>query len=101
MRVCCVILLLSLLLGAQSLFAMAPANEGANADGLALVQAKCSACHGLDRVCKRLGMNASFWDVKIMSMIKQWGMDDPGEASKTAMAGYLGGLQAGDPAICK
>ncbi len=82
------VLLVAGVLGAQA-GAQAPVQLPPG-EGLKLVQAHCTACHGLDFITKQpRGRGEAFWTANVARMIDTHGADiPPGDAK--AIAAYLG-----------
>ena len=59
----------------------------------------CSACHGVARVCGKLGSGQDYWKATVSRMIAN-GADMPG-GEAGPMAAYLAGLDKAKAPFCK
>lgn len=64
-----------------------------------IVMSSCTACHGIDRVCKNLGQDSAAWSKLVTGMVKKGARVDQQDIPR--VADYLAGLKPGSKPVCK
>ncbi len=81
------------------LLAAALASAALAEDLGARVATVCSACHGVGRVCAKLGSNQDYWKATVSRMVVN-GADLPG-GEAGPLAAYLAGQTSAAAPFCK
>lgn len=101
MKECISIVMGIFLLGTISIAAQTPPQTSPQSDDMAaaLIASSCTRCHGMDKICKKLGKkDRKNWDKTVTRMIKK-GADLPVE-NKGLVVDYLLSLKSGSKPIC-
>ncbi|HDP23901.1 MAG TPA: cytochrome c [Deltaproteobacteria bacterium] len=72
--------------------------QAQESDPEALVLKSCGTCHGLNRVCKALGKDATWWESTVNRMVKRGAKLKQEDVQ--AVAEYLSQLEQGAKFVC-